>query len=124
VWLAALVYLWNSKGRYHFNYDTISVALTSLEMILVIGGVFGFTYFKFVAEKQAKDAAETWVKLHLPDLVKAAVPDQVEKLLPSAVRRKLEEMEQERNKLGIENSDNRNLQETMNALDDGEKDEK
>ena len=111
VWFGAVVYLWNTKGRYHFNYDTISVALTSLEMVLVIGGVFGFAYFKFVAEKQAKDVAEASVKL--------AVPAEVEKLLPSIVRRNLEEMEQERDKLGLDTPEDAKLQDAINALDNG-----
>ncbi|KJS07891.1 MAG: hypothetical protein VR78_19015 [Hoeflea sp. BRH_c9] len=77
VWFAAVVYLWNTKGRYHFNYDTISVALTSLEIILVVGGIFGFTYFRFVAEKKASEVAKEAAELEAKATLKEQLPSMV-----------------------------------------------
>lgn len=57
-WFGAFLYLYNTKGRYYFNYDTLGIALTSLEVILVVGGVFGFAYFRFVAQDQAQRTAK------------------------------------------------------------------
>jgi len=105
VWFAVFLYLWLIKGRIHLSYDTIAVSITALEVILVVGGIFGFTYFQFVAERKAEKVA------------KDAVAQEVERLLPATVRRILKELREESEKLGSDNSSEKRMQEMMDSLD-------
>lgn len=78
-WAAAFLYLFNTKGRYHFNYDTISVALTSLEIIIVVFGLMGFGYLTILAERTAKEKAI--------EVAGKEAKEEIEKIVPSMVRR-------------------------------------
>lgn len=113
VWFGALLYLWNSRGLQAPDYDTISVALTSLEVVLVVAGIFGFTYFSFVAERKAKEVADAEAKRLLEEVKENQLPPLIER----EVRRAIELSKQ----IGTETATEEDLREMMQSLDKDER---
>ena len=110
IWLGLFCYLYNSAGSHRLNYDTISVALTALEVVLVVFGLAGFGFLAILAEKRAEAVAKP--------VARKAAEEEVRKNLPSTVRRLIAESEQEQESLGVDSQGTADaMQKLMDALD-------
>lgn len=74
VWGGLFIYLYNSSGSDHLEYDTISVALTTIEVILVVFGLASFGFIAVLAEKRAKEAAEPVANRVAKEVAEAEIP--------------------------------------------------
>lgn len=113
VWFGIALYLWNASGLPEPKLDTVSVTLTTLEVVIVISGIFGFTYFSYIAEKRAREVADEQTEKFLREVR--------EDLVPPLIQREVRRAIQAAKELGTEKASEAELQAMIQSLDEDEK---
>ncbi len=113
VWFGIALYLWNASGLPKPEFDTVSVTLTTLEVVIVISGIFGFTYFSYIAEKKAREVADEQTKDFLREMREDIIPPLIEREVRRAIQAAKE--------IGTEKATEADLQAMIQSLDKDEK---
>lgn len=84
LWGGIFIYLYNHGGAVHLEYDTMSAAMSSLQLVIVVGGILGFGYFAYVSEKRATEVAKAVAEKEAPLEARRAAQEWLDRFGPKA----------------------------------------
>lgn len=83
LWGGLFLYLYNHKGAWKLDYDTMSATMTSLQLVIVVGGILGFGYFAYISEKKAAEVARQVAKDEAVPEARRATEEWLARFAPS-----------------------------------------